>query len=41
MKAYIKAIAERAWRAILTGWTHPTVTIDEEEPSTEDIQKAY
>jgi len=24
MKAFIKAIDEKAWRSILTGWTHPT-----------------
>ena len=26
MRAFIKAIDERAWRSILTGWEHPTTT---------------
>ena len=25
MKAFIKAVEEKAWRSILTGWTHPTM----------------
>ena len=29
VKAYIKAIDEKAWHSILTGWTSPIVTIDE------------
>ena len=29
VKAYIKAIDEKAWHSILTGWTSPTVTTDE------------
>lgn len=26
MKAFIKALDEKAWRTILVGWTHPTTT---------------
>ena len=29
VKAYIKAIDEKAWHSILTGWTSPTVITDE------------
>ena len=28
MKAFIKAIDEKAWRSILTGWSHPTTKDD-------------
>ncbi|XP_024018585.1 uncharacterized protein LOC112090762 [Morus notabilis] len=28
MKAFIKAIDEKTWRSILTGWTHPTTKDD-------------
>ena len=26
MKAFIKTLNEKAWRAVLSGWYHPTVT---------------
>ena len=29
VKAYIKAIDERSWKSVVTGWTPPTVTTDE------------
>ena len=29
VKAYIKAINDRAWHVVVTGWTPPTVTTDE------------
>ena len=29
VKAYIKAIDERSWKYVVTGWTSPTVTTDE------------
>ena len=28
-KVYIKAIVERLWKSVVTGWTHPIVTTDE------------
>lgn len=28
MKAFLKALDEKAWRAVLTGWKHPTTTDD-------------
>ena len=30
MRAFIKALNEKAWCAILTGWTHPTKIDDDE-----------
>ena len=35
MKAFIKSMDEKAWRAILTGWTHPT----KKNTENEDIKK--
>ena len=32
MKAFIKSMDEKAWRAILTGWKHPMTTNDKNEP---------
>lgn len=29
MKAFIKALDENAWRAVLTGWNHPATKDDE------------
>ena len=29
MKAFIKALDEKAWRAIMIGWVHPTKTDDD------------
>ena len=29
VNVYIKVIDEKTWRAILTRWTHPTVTTEE------------
>ena len=31
MKAFIKSMDYKAWRAILTGWTHPMKTNDNNE----------
>ena len=33
MKAFINALDEKAWRAVLSGWSHPTV-IDTEGKTT-------
>ena len=29
MEAFIKALDEKAWRSMLTGWKHPTTKDDE------------
>ena len=29
MKVFIKALDKRAWRSVLTGWTHPTTKDDQ------------
>ena len=29
MNAFIKALDERVWRSMLTGWTHPTTKDDQ------------
>ena len=31
MKIFIKAFDKKAWRVILTGWSHPTKTDDQGE----------